>query len=221
MNQMEIVTTKCSEWGHPEFRLEFDAAIPQVDVDVLVSFLEQSVENGTRYEHGQSIELGSMILWLVAVDGYFNVEEPDLLNVPLTRRVGVTQSLRTLRLHKDIAESVGLGDELDFPSIRHSLTIGTDLSIGVDAFVLERLESQGLDSGWFVGRFESQLDYSEAANLRRVSLYQAILNWPRIAGFLALPTDSRVEMSPKGLEISRYGRLLEIQEGSFLDVASF
>lgn len=217
---MKSVTTKCSACNHPEFLLEFHSSIPQADVDVLISFLEESVQGGTRYEDGQTIEFGSMILRLAAVDDLFIVEEPDLLTIPISWKSGITQSMRLLRLQKDVAESVGLGDELNSPSIRYSLLVGADLTEGAGQLVLERSEPDCSDSGWFVGRLDGKLDYNDAANLRRMSIYQAILNWPRIAGFLALPDGSRVEASER-LDISRSGEPLEIQKGSFLDVASF
>jgi hypothetical protein len=216
---MKAVTTKCSEWKHPEFRLEFDSAIPQADVDVLVSFLEESVRGGARYEDGQTIEFGSMIFRLAAVGDVLAAEEPDLLTFPISWKAGITQSLMLLRLQKDIAESVGLGDELDFPSILYSVLVGADLTEGLDTLVLDRAEPYGSDSGWFVGRLDSTIDYNDAANLFRISVYQAIVNWPRIAGFLALPAGSRVETSER-LQISHNGQPLTIQKGSFLDVAS-
>jgi hypothetical protein len=219
MNQMITVTTRCSEWKHSEFRLEFDSAIPQADVYALVSFLEESVQAGTRYDDGQMIEFGSMILRLAVSDDVFIVEEPDLRTFPISWKVGITQSMRLLRLQKDIAESVGLGDHLEFSSIRCSLLVGTDLIEGLDMLILERSEPHASDSGWFVGRLDTKLDYNDAANLHRISVYQAILNWPRMAGFLALPAGSRVETSER-LTISRNGQPLEIQKGSFLDVAS-
>ncbi len=215
---MEMRTTRCSAWNHREFRLEFDSHIPQVDVRMLVSFLEESVQAGTRYKEGETIDFGSMILRVAAAGDLFELEEPDLLGIPISWTVGVTQSLRLLRLQKDIAESVGLGDDLDFPSIRHSLLVGGDLAEGLDTLVLERTEPANSDSGWFVGSLDGELDYNDAANLRRISVYQGILSWPRIAGFLALPAGSRVEASSR-LQISRNGLLLEVSRGSFLDVA--
>ncbi|MGA2233761.1 MAG: hypothetical protein ABSH22_22880 [Tepidisphaeraceae bacterium] len=217
---METVTTKCSVLKHPEFHVKFDCAIPDVDVHTLVSFLEQSVKGGTHYQHGQLIELGSMIFRLVAVNGYLETEEPDLLGFPITWREGVTNSLRLLRLQKDIAESVGLGDNLDFPSIRQGLLVGADLLDGSNTFVSERLHPEGTDSGWFIGRPDSQLDYNEPRSLRRISVYQAILGWPHISGFLALPEGIRVEAPSGRLQISRNGKPLEIRKGSFLDVGS-
>jgi hypothetical protein len=218
---MEVATTKCSELNHREFRIEFESAIPRVDVNLLICFLEQSVQKGTHYGEGQIIEFGSMILRLVAAEEYLDIYEPDLIGFPIAWTKGATQSLKLLRLQKDIAESVGFENDIDFPSIRHSLLFGADLSKEANAFVLERFRPMGTDSGWFIGRYGSQLDYNDPTKLQRVSVYQAILNWPRVAGFLALPAGVYVKLSSEVFEVSRYKMLREIRKGSFLDVGIY
>jgi hypothetical protein len=218
MSCPRTVTIKCSEYNHPDFQFVVDSAIPQVDVDVLVSFLEQSVQGGTRYEDGQIIEFGSMLFRLVTSDDSLTLQEPDLRTIPISWTDGITNSMKLLRLQKDIGESVALEDELDFPSIRCSLLVGADLAEGLDTLVLERSESDGLDSGWFVGRLDTEIDYNDPANLRRISVYQAILDAPHIAGFLALPTGCRVEISRQSTTLSYKGQPLKIQKGSFMDI---
>jgi hypothetical protein len=219
MTSIETVTINCSRYDHPDFQLMVDSAIPHVDVDCLVSFLEESVQGGTRYLDGQTMQFGSMLFRIVALDNLLTLQEPDLRTFPISWTTGITRSLQLLRLQKDIAESVGLADKLDFPSIRCSLLVGADLTNGFDLLVFDRAESDGLDSGWFVGRLDTGIDYNDPGNLRCVSIYQAILNWPQIAGFLALPAGCRVEMSRLSTVISYNGRPLEIQKGSFIDTA--
>jgi hypothetical protein len=219
MSSTRTVTIKCSGYNHPDFQLVVDSAVPQVDVDVLASFLEQSVQEGTRYGDGQTIDFGSMLFRLVTSDGFLTLQEPDLRTIPISWTEGITNSMKLLRLQKDIGESIGLGDELDFPSIRCSLLVGADLAEGLDTLVLERSEPDGLDTGWFVGRLDTEIDYNDPANLRRISVYQAILDTPLIAGFLALPTGCRVEISGQSTTLSYNGQPLKIQKGSFMDNA--
>ena len=64
MSNIETVTIKSSNYNHPDFRMLVDSVVPRVDVDAIVSFLEYSVRAGTRFEDGQTIELGSMLLRL-------------------------------------------------------------------------------------------------------------------------------------------------------------
>jgi hypothetical protein len=126
--------------------------------------------------------------------------------------------MELLRLQKDIAESVGLEDEIDPPSIRSSLLVGADLAPQDEELVLDRMEPAETDSGWFVGRRDTVLNYDDEASLKRISVYQAILNWPKISGFLGLPTGCRVEIMGTESHFTRNGRTLEITSGSLIDI---
>ncbi|MGC3961508.1 MAG: hypothetical protein QM813_27360, partial [Verrucomicrobiota bacterium] len=105
----------------------------------LASFLEESVEEGTRYEDGEFIAFGSMIFQVARVDDSLALQEPDLQSFPIAWKSGVTRSMKLLRLQKDIIESVGLEDEIDPPSIRSSLLVGTDPTPEIETFILERM----------------------------------------------------------------------------------
>lgn len=219
MIQKTKLTTRCSQYQHPEFRVAYDSTIVQGDVDTLVSWLEESVAQETRFKVWETIAFGSMLLRVAAMDGDLALEEPDLQSFPIEWTLGVTQSIKLMRLQKDIVESVGLDGELDFAEIRSSLLVGTDLANDTEAFFLERAERVGSDSGWFIGSLETELDYNDPANLDRLSVYRAILDWPQVAGFLGLPADCRVEVTGSTLLVSRSGEPLEIKKGSLLDCA--
>ena len=158
-----------------------------------------------------------MLFRVARIDERFVIEEPNLLSLPIEWRQGVTRTMQLLRLQKDIAESVGLEDQIDPPSVRCSLLVGADLSQQDEEFVLDRMKASDCDSGWFVGRQDSELNYDDEANLKRISVYQALLDWPNIGGFLALPAGCRVEVSGRKQRLTRNGRNLEIRSGSFLD----
>lgn len=217
---MEHITTGCSEWAHPEFYISHDPGIVPEDIGSLAAALVQWVRQGRRFESGSLIELGSTLLRVAAKGQYLTLEEPDYVKFPISWTPGPCRSLRLLRLQQNIVESVGLASELTFSPIRLSLTIGLDLSKATDGLVLQRSDPETMDSGWFLGALGSPLDYSQPGNLQRISVYQAILSWPRIAGFLALPTGCRVEMSLSGMRVARQGIPLELQQGSFLAAAS-
>lgn len=229
MSRARTVTIDCSEYNHPDFRFVVDSGILQVDVDIFASFLEESVREGTRYADGELIQFGSMLLRLVTSDGFLTLQEPDLRTMPIswtdgktdpvTWTEGVTNSLTLLRLQKDTGESLGFEDELDFPSIASSIVVGADWTEGLDSLFLDRTESEGEHSGWFVGRPDGEMDYDDADNLQPISLYQAILEAPHIAGYLAMPTGCRVLMSGQSLTFWYDGRPLKIVKGSFLDDA--
>lgn len=221
MNSKILVTKtrSCSAFEHPEIRFECDDSIPKADLNALLCFLEASVEGGERFEDGHTISFGSMLLRVSTGGGKLILHEPDMQGVPISWRNDVTSSLRLLRQQKDIADSVGLVDELDCPSICSSLLVGTDVTEKSDSLVLDRVESANADSGWFIGRLDSESDYNDPTNLQRISIYEAFLQWPRVAGYLGLPPGCRVELSGSHTEIFRDDELLEIREGSLLDAA--
>ncbi len=149
---MNIITTKCSQSGKPEFLISCDDAIPRDDVDWLISFLERSVRDGAVYESDQLIQIGWMINTLsMGNDGLLSISEPDLRSLPIKWKSGVTETLRHLRLQKDTADSLGLSAYVQIPSIRESAIVATDVDAKKARFIFERAECTSSDSGWFIG----------------------------------------------------------------------
>ncbi len=217
MSDTRTFIINCSQNKHPNFRLVVDSAIPQSDVDAMIDFLKESVQSGKKFGDGETIDFGSMLIRLVALNDDLALQEPDLRTIPISWTEGITNSMKLLRLQKDIGESVGFGDELNFPSIRYSLLVGADWTERLDTLVLERSDHDGLDSGWFVGQLDTEIDYNNPSNLRRISVYQAILDAPHIAGFLALPTGCCVEISGQYKTIFYNGQYIKIKNGSYMD----
>jgi len=210
----ETVTTKCSELGQPEFKIRFDNSVLRADVNWLTSILENSVLSGSRFKHGQTIELGSVFFQVCLDEGFLLVTEPDFSSVPIVWKPGVVNSLNLLRIQKDIAESFDLSERIEFAPLCGSLIVGKDVDLPSEAFVLERTDPDGHDSGWFVGCLDTAIDYSLSENLHRLSVYEAIVNWRRIAGFLALPSGWRVEISTDHCEVFCSGEPFSPKKGS-------
>ncbi len=217
MSNAVRVTTQCSAFAHPDFVVSCDDTIPQGDIKLLTSFLEQSVQAGTRFIEGDLITFGSMLFRVARSEDFLTLEEPDLESFPIEWIQGVTRSMQLMRQQRDIADSVGLGDEIDPPSIRSSLLVGADLESYDEDVLLERLDSVASDSGWFVGRRNTVLNYEDNGTMRRISIYQAILNWPRIGGFLGLPAGCRIEITAGKPLFTRNGKTLRIKQGSLID----
>ncbi len=217
---MLTTTSRCSEYDHPEFRITHDELIPNDDVEWLASVLVRSVSEGSRFSGGELIDLGSMLLRLRRSGQLIDLQEPLLGQVPIRWQVGVSNSLRLLRLQKDVAASVGQLERIEFAKLRSWILVGVDVDPFADSFLLERVEHVESDSGWFVGLPDSRIDYGNADSLRRISVFEAISDWPRVAGFLALPTGSRVEIGKTKCVISYLDETLTPEKGSLLDEAS-
>ena len=59
---MNISTTRCNTFGHPEFILEADeSAVPDIYLGELADTIEGMVEEGERFSPGQTFQIGWMI----------------------------------------------------------------------------------------------------------------------------------------------------------------
>jgi hypothetical protein len=212
-------TTTCARLGHPEFRIAYDPAIVVIadDAKWLLGWLEESVAQGTRYVAGQTCQIG-WITTEVRLDGDdLSIWEPDMRRLPIEWSESVSHTLAHLRIQKDVVESVlGPGD-LSFPSMRESAIICDRLGQG-EGIVMERVEPAGADSGWFFGCTEDGHDHNDAAELRRVSLYEAVARHaPHIIPYLALPPGILVSIGAVDPVLYREGEPLLPRPGSYLD----
>lgn len=214
---MEVGTSKCSGYRQAELVIRCDDSIPKQDVEWLIDWFENSVGDGERYSDGELVQIGWMLNLLSAMDdGRLLLREPDMQAIPIEWTDGVTETLRHLRLQKDTAESLGLGSDLQFPTIRHSAILGVDVDWNTHAFILERVAATAMDSGWFVGRLGSSLDYNDPENLHRVSLYEAVVRCPNIVMFMSLPFGIKVEYSDENIAVWLDGRLVTPSANSYL-----
>ncbi len=137
-------------------------------------------------------------------------------HLPIEWSKSVNNTLAHLRIQKDVVESVLEPHDLSFPSMRESAIICDRLGKGED-MVMERGEPAGADSGWFFGCREDGHDHNDAAELRRVSLYEAVIRHvPQIIPFLALPPGILLSFGASGTVLFREGEPLTPRAGSYL-----
>lgn len=217
MNNVIAATTRCREAGHPEFQVRASQAIPSPDLDWLVRFLEDTVKCGDKYVPQQTVQIGWMITLVRSrEDQTLGLWEPDMQRVPIAWVDSVTTTLRHLRLQKDVAESLGLGERILFPTVQQSAIVARGFESG-SSVIMERTEPTPSDSGWFIGSAEHGVDHNDPANLRRVSLYEVGCGRPDVVMFLALPPGTRVLLHKRSACVWLDGRTLSTQPGSFLD----
>lgn len=214
-----IKTTKCSARNHPELTLAFDAGkVLEQDVRWFASSLERDVDSGTRFEVGQSMQIGWMWVWFVALpDGTYGLEEPDMkTGTPLTRQPGLTNSLGHLRFQKDTLESVLPATSLSFPSIQQTCLVCTRLAKD-GAFFLDRREPTDKDSGWIFG-CESDHDHQTAASWQKSWLYTTVVdNCRRALPYLAFPPGSLITVTPQDVPAFFLNeKQLPIRKGSYV-----
>jgi hypothetical protein len=210
-------TTTCALHGHPEFRIAYDPAVVIADdVKWLLGWLEGSVAGGARYAAGQTCQIGWAITQVRHDGDDLTICEPDMRHLPIAWSESVSCTLVHLRAQKDVVESVlGPGD-LSFPSMRESAVICNRVGRGED-LVMERVEPAGADSGWFFGCREVGHDHNDAAELRRVSLYEAVVGHaPQTVPYLALPPGILVGVGPGAPAMFHQGEPLYPRPRSYL-----
>ena len=142
--------------------------------------------------------------------------EPDFIEIPVNFVDSVTQTLVQLRLQKSVAESIGLEDQITFPSLRQSCLICTRVK-DRGRFVMERFEKSENDSGWYLGCFDNDHDHNNPNNLQRVSLYDAACGMLMCVPFLPLPAQTLVKVNGTNFTISYKNEPLTPKSNSFLD----
>lgn len=214
-----IFTSGCKEFGHPEFRIEFDAnGTLNSDASFFGDQLTQMVREGRRFENDQSVQVGwSFTKVILEADGFLTFREPDFKSMPIVWQRGLTNTLRHMRLHKDVLESLLSKESLAIPSLRESCIICTNLN-GTGRMMMDRQEPQAGISGWFLGCVDKEHDRNNVQFLRKVSLYEAVVNHaPMALGYLGLPAGIFVLLGSGAPSFDHEGHTLEILKGSYLD----
>lgn len=215
---MRISTTKCRQFGHPEFELEADDAhVPSIYLTDVIKIIEGIVASGSIFKHGQTFQIGWGLTLVQKCGEMLSLAEPDMESFPIKWSDGITNTLQQMMLQLFMLDSVGLRQEMDAPSIRHSLVACNHYD--EPSFFMSRSQGDGgSDSGWFVGCLNDKHDHQDSDNLTCVSLYEAFLHQRAIEGFVSFPVDSVIEVDRvKGLKVLTGGTELNVLPGSFLD----
>ena len=192
-----------------------DRVVIQPDIDWLLTFLERQVSEGVRYQPGETVQIGWMFVKVGESEGKLELTEPDLQRVPIVFVSGVTRTLSILRLQKSVAESLGLVDRMEFPTLPEG-AIKCSRFEREDDFVMARSQPRHPNSGWFFGCCDPDHDHNAPQNLWKTSLYQEVCERRLCAAFLALPVDSAIQVSGKKVEAWFGNEELPILPGSFL-----
>ena len=219
--QGEYRTSRCAGHAHPEFTLRFARDVPVPDLEkMLLGYFEGAVAQGSQFKAGQTVQLGWATLRLTArEDGTLGVLEPDLRQ-ELKWVESVDQSLFETWRQKEVLDSLGLLDRVDYP--RQALqAVVCSRAWDAPTFVMGRTEpSAATDSGWFVGCMDDAHDHQLPEALAVVALIEIAVRVPPLTQFLALPQGTDVVVSGPGRMRARVfvdGEEATPREGSYLD----
>jgi hypothetical protein len=189
-----FTTSTCAARGHPEFTIQFAKPLVPRGERLLLTYFEDAVARGERFEAGHTIGLGGHQLRVTSrSDGTLGVEEP----VPAPHEQWVEALDRTVRevtAQRWVCESVEL--PVTFPPPNGDCFVAACVK-STQTLALTRVatptEFPQL-SGWTLSCTERH-DHDERSTLPILALSAL---WPFVVQFLALPTDSVVLVAPPG-----------------------
>ncbi|WP_141684958.1 hypothetical protein [Burkholderia stabilis] len=179
--------------NHPNFVVSTNGDYESI-VNSLFSYFENEIRLGKRFDAGQTIQFGWMILMLKN-DGHGDLElwEPDFGAMPINWEFSLNRTLRDLYLQRELCAQVGA--EPDFPSLLERGIVSPAFLLAKE-FVMNREVQQDGDSGWFF------LEHGGQGNEGRFcSLFEVSMSVPWVTPFLALPPGAIVACNSAAIEI--------------------
>jgi len=220
-----FTTTTCTRSGHRDVTLQLVHTLPIPNLErILLDYFETAVGRGAKYLPGQIIRFGWSVLRVCErSDGTLGIEE-RALTPELAWTESVDHALMDLFTQQQIAASVGLVDEMSYPTQDDSLLV-TACAVEATAMSFTRLDGELPDgfSGWSLTCAEDH-DHGQAEALPLLAL---AANQPGLVQLLPLPPGCHVavrfvdkEGAPTGGRIEphifRKGVELVPVEGSYL-----
>ena len=215
----ELRTNSCRRFGHPEFRLWFDTEGTIVsDVHWLLETLEALVALGHRHADGESFQVGWIVCLLrETAESELSLLEPDMGHLPVQWRDSVTHTLLHLRLQRDTFASYFSSADPSFPSMVESRLVCSRLD-ATTMPMLSRFDPAGHDSGWWFGCADPAHDHNDPGELRRVSLFEAIVTVNACPlPWLAMPPGVAVDLSSPRFRVYQEKVELHASPGSLCE----
>lgn len=216
----KIVTKRCSQFNHPEFVLYVNTSpILEECASFIANFLEEDVASGSVYKVGETVQIGWMITKLYEEDGHLCVCEPHFVDMPIQWVNSVTKTTQHLLVQQFTAESVGLSELLDPPSMLDLALVCKRIGEDKSAFFVERV-TEDVDfptqTGWFVECRLEDCCLVKKGQYYIASLYELATKNPAVIKFLALPRGISVEVSGNQVEFMYMEKPLELLPDSVL-----
>lgn len=211
------VTTKCKQFGHPEFQIKVTStAIPRVDIVWFLNGLEERVAAGERFKSGETMQVGWTLTKLEATsNGTLKIMEPDMKSVPIQFVDSIDSTLKQLRSQKDTVESFSPSQRLSFPFLQQSVVVHRNYK-KILHILFSRIDPKELNSGWWLSDLNDDKGSQDPKNFAKISLYQLAIDRPDLIKFMALPPGVQVVIDGGLIAVLKEGNLLPQVPGSFI-----
>ncbi len=144
--------------------------------------------------------------------------EPDYEVSLLNWVLGAEKTSKFIRCQLDTKESYR------FKYLSKELTISNSILIGIDAlsdplniFMNRDHSTNKQDSGWFIGKIDSSLDYNDVSNIKKISLYEAFCIDFRISWFIDFPKYLMIYIKNNSIIVQKGESIINPIKGSFVD----
>jgi len=176
------------------FSYEFDDRV--VPREIGEEFAEGFEAMG--FGEGQTVQVGWMILKVVAGPHGLELHEPDMKGtMPIQFVPGLTRTLLDTMRQRYVIDSVGLTSQMDFATLVQSVLTCTGLRPGAPLFLTRPDPPEDNVSGWICCCCEKGHDHNDPEQLELVSLYVLGCRHPEVVEFLALPVGTVVMFPPE------------------------
>ncbi|WP_144029728.1 hypothetical protein [Burkholderia sp. AU18528] len=195
-------------YGHPNFVVSLDGDF-EFMISGLFEYFEGEIRRGVRFNAGQTIQFGWMILMLKK-DGHGDLElwEPDFRRMPINWVFSIDKTFKDLYLQREVCDQVNV--DPNFPSLLERGIVSPGFG-SCREFFINRDSSQKGDSGWFFVERDNN-----GGDGKFSSLFEVAVNYPRVVPFLALPSCTIVKYVAGKIEVRFHDRVISSSENKFL-----
>lgn len=200
-----------STFGHPDFVVDVTSA-HEPEGRSLIAYLEESVENGERFNESETINIGCGVLKFFANEnGDLFVCEPSFDEMPIRWVNGANRTYAHLMLQRQVCSELGI--DPDFSSMLHAGVISEYMLSHLCEFQMDRHSGNGQgNSGWAL--YES--GKTDAEGIKWVSLFEISTIYPQVIPFLGLPQNTSVAYQKDIIEVSCDGKVIDSNSNDFL-----
>jgi hypothetical protein len=214
---MKAKTKRCRDHGHPEFELEV-GDVADIFWEPLVSYLEESVANGTKFLPGQTVLFGFQILEVKKDGETLTLYAPKEGRMPIEYVPDIGPACLATVRQRYVADSFDVGDELDFPNpLRPTFICSRAGRADETAFIREE-PGEDSETGWFAMCADDDHDHNDPKEIECISAWELACRLPPFNLFLGMPVGTMIVFGDDGVHaVLREGAPLLIVPGSFVD----
>lgn len=202
-------TTFEATYQHPNFVLSLSAEL-DVGAEWLFGYFESEVRRGIKFQAGQTVQIGWMLVKLVAdQSGDLEIWEPRSDIMPIDWIRGATSAFRHFTLQREACSQIGV--EPEFPSLLQSGVVSALFFTDSGEFTMSRDDPMGSDSGWAFARV-----HERDLGGRHHSLFEVGMFDRMIIPFLALPSGVLVRASNEHIDLLFGSVVISSESNEFL-----